>query len=445
MITLVLAFPRGRYAATPWGEPLGAVELPPSPWRLLRALYATWRSRRPDLDEATVHGLLRRLAEPPAFDVPRHGVRDGIALFERDAELAVHWSVGLPPAQHEALAQLASAIPYLGRADSRCSGRLEPGWRPNGHDSWSPVDVADSVPSGLIATALLAPTHPLQIDTLLAAPAEVLRRGLPMPPGTRLLGYQRDPHCLVSPAVSPAVAVRFTVLQSAYPPATDSLVYSDLLRQAALNRLGRLPGERPFTLLGGKTADADGGGHMRDQHQHAHYLPLLDGRRLVGLTVWTPGGLPEDELKALADVRQLRSALNDSWRLIIRVAGIGRVPEVVPELHGPSAVWESATPFMPARYPKRGSSLLQFLTAEVGRELSYRGIGAPRSVDILDRDWTAWRRYRPSARMRQDARQGSANRPSAFLRLEFDSPVRGPLALGHLSHFGLGLFAPVTG
>ena len=130
MITLVLAFPRGRYAATPWGEPRGAVELPPSPWRLLRALYATWRSRRPDLDEATVHGLLCRLAEPPAFDVPRHGVRGGVALFERDAELAVHWSVALTSAQHEALAQLASAIPYLGRADSRCSGRLEPGWRP---------------------------------------------------------------------------------------------------------------------------------------------------------------------------------------------------------------------------------------------------------------------------------------------------------------------------
>ena len=32
----------------------GQIELPPSPWRLLRAFYAVWTSRLPDLDEATV-------------------------------------------------------------------------------------------------------------------------------------------------------------------------------------------------------------------------------------------------------------------------------------------------------------------------------------------------------------------------------------------------------
>ncbi|MDQ3151354.1 MAG: type I-U CRISPR-associated protein Cas5/Cas6, partial [Actinomycetota bacterium] len=54
--TLVLTFPRGRYRATPWGRHVneGAVELPPSPWRLLRALYATWRTRAPELAEGTV-------------------------------------------------------------------------------------------------------------------------------------------------------------------------------------------------------------------------------------------------------------------------------------------------------------------------------------------------------------------------------------------------------
>ena len=38
--TLVLTFPWGRYHANPWGRHVneGAVELPPSPWRLLRAV-----------------------------------------------------------------------------------------------------------------------------------------------------------------------------------------------------------------------------------------------------------------------------------------------------------------------------------------------------------------------------------------------------------------------
>ncbi|MBV9143342.1 MAG: type I-U CRISPR-associated protein Cas5/Cas6 [Pseudonocardiales bacterium] len=74
--TLVLRFPWGRYHATPWGRHVneGAVELPPSPWRLLRALYAVWCARAPELDEQTVHALLARLAAPPTFHVPRHSV-----------------------------------------------------------------------------------------------------------------------------------------------------------------------------------------------------------------------------------------------------------------------------------------------------------------------------------------------------------------------------------
>jgi len=43
MPLIELRFPAGRYHATPWGSHVneGAVEWPPSPWRLLRALIAT--------------------------------------------------------------------------------------------------------------------------------------------------------------------------------------------------------------------------------------------------------------------------------------------------------------------------------------------------------------------------------------------------------------------
>jgi CRISPR-associated protein Csb2 len=64
------------------------------------------------------------------------------------------------------------------------------------------------------------------------------------------------------------------------------------------------------------------------------------------------------------------------------------------------------------------------------------------AVRLVDQQWTSWRRYRPSARNRRDRGQGHAAKPSAFLQLDFTAPVTGPLALGHLSHFGLGLFAP---
>ncbi|MGH3625378.1 MAG: type I-G CRISPR-associated protein Csb2 [Sciscionella sp.] len=469
--TLILAFPWGRYHATPWGRHVneGEVELPPSPWRLLRALHAVWRTRAPELDDDTVHALLGRLAEPPTFYVPRHGIShtrhyypdsthrtgtpsidrtlDAFAVFERDAELGVWWPFELPAEHRSALERLACSIPYLGRADSLCSGRLAADWVPDAHDAWVPLDAAESVAPEGPTTAVLAPELPLQMDSLLARPLDIRRRGLLFPTGTRLLGYQRT---ALAPRptrrttrrrVPASTAVRFSVAQSALPSETDALVYTDLLRQAALHHLGGLREER--TLLGGRTAD----GHPMAGHQHAHYLPLLTDRRLSGLVVWVPEGLPPDELKALTAVTRLYSPMNDSWRLVVRVAGVGEVVEVAPELTAPhsTAEWRSATPFTPTRYAKRNSLWPEFLRHEVSRELEHRGLPGVRAGGPVEGQWQAWRRYRPSARMRRDPKQGQATRPSAFLRIELDEPIGGPLALGNLAHFGLGLFVPDGG
>jgi len=53
VIAISFKFPAGRYHATPWGRHVneGAVEWPPSPWRILRALEAR--------DEATAERLAR--------------------------------------------------------------------------------------------------------------------------------------------------------------------------------------------------------------------------------------------------------------------------------------------------------------------------------------------------------------------------------------------------
>jgi CRISPR-associated protein Csb2 len=72
--TLGLTFPWGRYHATPWGRGVneGVPEWPPSGWRIVRALYATYRNRAPDLDEEVVMGLLSKLASPPLYALPPH-------------------------------------------------------------------------------------------------------------------------------------------------------------------------------------------------------------------------------------------------------------------------------------------------------------------------------------------------------------------------------------
>jgi CRISPR-associated protein Csb2 len=468
--TLVLRFPWGRYHATPWGRHVneGAVELPPSPWRLLRALYAVWRTRVPDLDEATVHGLLAELAPPPTFYLPRHGIShtrhyfpdtthrsgapsvdrtlDAFAVFERDAELGVRWAVELSVPHRSALERLAGSIPYFGRADSLCSGFVPATeWDSSSHDEWVPLDVAESIAEDAEVTSVLAPEIPLRLDALLARPVDVRKGGLLFPAGTRLMAYQRcceasRPHVRPRRSGEPATAVRFSVLQAGLPPQTDSLIYTDLLRQGALSKLGRLPEERMRTQLGGRTAAGD----PMEGHGHAHYLPLITDRRLTGLVVWAPGELPDDELKALTSVNRLYSKVNTDWRLVIRVAGIGAAAQAAPELiaQRPATVWRSMTPFTPSRYPKRHAGWLDYLRAEVGKELDSRGLPPLSTMELLDEEWLPWRRYRPSARMRREKHQGQATHPSAFLRIELGKPIHGPLALGHLSHFGLGLFVP---
>ena len=77
----------------------------------------------------------------------------------------------------------------------------------------------------------------------------------------------------------------------------------------------------------------------------------------------------------------------------------------------------------------------------IKKECTYRGLPEPISVEPFagDRNWNAYRTHRQTGSSR-----GLRNaRPAYGLRLEFSEPICGPVSLGALSHFGLGLFEPV--
>src|SRR5437870_10916889 len=73
-ISISLTFPAGRFHATPWGHHVneGLPEWPPSPWRLLRALVATWKRKCVDEPEAgeTLPSALAKLTAPPLIHLP---------------------------------------------------------------------------------------------------------------------------------------------------------------------------------------------------------------------------------------------------------------------------------------------------------------------------------------------------------------------------------------
>jgi CRISPR-associated protein Csb2 len=73
--------------------------------------------------------------------------------------------------------------------------------------------------------------------------------------------------------------------------------------------------------------------------------------------------------------------------------------------------------------------------------LSYRGAPAAGVTRLDPEDGLPDRWAREFRRYRMAEHLGQSRR-GLGLRLEFDEPVRGPLLLGQLSHFGFGHFVP---
>src|ERR1022692_278672 len=162
--TLAMRFPLGQYHANPWERSVneGVAEWPPSPWRILRALVATWYTRWPDLPIPEFDALLVALGDPPSYSTPpaqpahtRHYLPDldhkkgetggtdltldpFLSISNRD-DLLIRWEANLGDGQRVVLAKLAELMPYLGRAESICEARLldsdplpdESWWRPD--------------------------------------------------------------------------------------------------------------------------------------------------------------------------------------------------------------------------------------------------------------------------------------------------------------------------
>ena len=139
MIAIELTFPAGRYHATPWGSHVneGQIEWPPSPWRFLRALIATWYRKTQDVvEESTLNAVINKLSR----DLPEYRLPAGVAAHTRHYmplyrdktakifDTFVHvnsepalmaWpAIELDEAEHNALAELVSRTQYLGRAES---------------------------------------------------------------------------------------------------------------------------------------------------------------------------------------------------------------------------------------------------------------------------------------------------------------------------------------
>lgn len=472
--TIAVRFPLGRYHANPWNRAVneGASEWPPSPWRVLRALVATWHTRWPDLPDDVMDGLLDDLADPPSYWTPparpghtRHYLPDlshrkaetgntdltldPFLSVPRDAELLIRWDKTLSPERLEVLTKLVELLPYLGRAESVCEGRLAEEDAVPDETWWRPEAKRDRTDPR--RTRLLAPNRPLDRSTLEATTSGIRKQRRTVPPGTRWVTYTA-----AAPEPAPkrrrvtrhadVTAIRFAVTSRAPMMATHGVLLADEAHRQVGHMLEKadIAPDRRTQIMGTKGAAS--------HHQHAHWIPLSENGIISSLVVWVPSGLRTEEVAAMLNLRKMsgKRGGEDGYELrgfpgmdtLFQAAG--KIEQVAPELCGQTSRWRTVTPYLPVRHHKQRESLEEHLAADIAAELRYRG----RSDVTLARmepdprlgghTVNQYRRHRPKEKLR-GARRGTG------LVLEFDQPLTGPLILGQLSHFGFGIFVPDEG
>jgi CRISPR-associated protein Csb2 len=332
MFALVFRFPFGRYHATPWGRHVneGAVAWPPEPYRILRALIATWH-RKADKTcwkEPDLHRLIERLAaSAPVFRLPnavhahtRHYmpqgrlesgrertslVFDAFYRVDPDDDLVAAWpDLTFEPGDFALAEHLAGLMSYLGRAESvvvvhatdTMDGPLPVVPGPSTEPDWTSTDVlaplsavqyAEARPALLVRNndkpkskgrvAFEATVPPKLTDALQVETSQLQGAGWSRPPAGQLVGYAR-------PDVGPRPSVhrpqrnqtddptrfqvaRFVLAGRPLPPITEAVKIGEVFRRALM---ARSQDPIPAVLSGRNEAGAP----LRDpQHAHAFFLP----------------------------------------------------------------------------------------------------------------------------------------------------------------------------
>jgi CRISPR-associated protein Csb2 len=466
-----IRFDLGRYHATPWDAHVndGLVELPPSPWRLLRSMYAVARTnvglhdRLEQLDLA-----LTKLAQapPPTFYLPpftlahtRHympsrlysrtasgeadRMLDAFAAVDPAVEMEVWWQSSLDDVELKALRSAVMALGYLGRSESVCSARILDSEAPRAANAF-PVAQLNDLTNSHTLVSLLCPTGDGAFDSLATSVGELRQRRMSQPPQTRLVDYALEdgsPLSAGTPQPARPTLACFRLSGGSRPGLSEAVTVNTLMRSALQRKFDKhRTGERSPVFSG--HADS---GHRQDQHQHAHYLALpgADGRRIDHLVVWAPEGFGEAEVASLATLRELRMRnLPSPLRVALTTLGDDRRVQLE-SLLGPSDRWQSLTPFALPRHPKRRNGItVDGPEDQIRRELNFRD---PHKAELLTAvswirsdKWTRFRRTRSGVSRLQAAQVVGAE-------LHFAEPVRGPIAIGALSHFGLGVFVRASG
>jgi CRISPR-associated protein Csb2 len=411
MLVLELHFPAGRYHATPWGRHVneGALDWPPAPWRILRALVATWHCKaKAEVPEPVLRSLIDTLAaRPPVFELPpaspshtRHYMpivegksQKTTKVFDTfahlDGPLRIAWDATLTDEQQRALDLLCARLGYFGRAESLVEAQVVTGaadFQPNAR----PLPADQPVPAGFELVRLLCPLSapdyaawkaaqadaPLpaaakgkrkklvQASSAAALPADLFEAlhadtadlqaaGWTNPPGSRLVDYIRPVRCF-DPAPGPPprpsgplpTVARFAVSSAVLPRIIRAVSVAERIHQALL---ARFPDGSPPAVLAGR----DAAGQPLAGHQHLFILCEPNGPRdaITHVTLYARQGFNAEARRAIVSLQKVWGHGGHDIQLVL--LGFGDETTFADcTLFAPATIWRSLTPFVPTRYPK---------------------------------------------------------------------------------------------
>lgn len=367
-------------------------------------------------------------------------VRRSTVLAPRTPRITYVWPGVRPaPTEVEGLRARAARIGYFGCADSpvRVTVRVlddeeEPVQATDGRALWRPDDEGDA----FVETPYAGMVDDLDRQFAAFTGGQWVRRAH--------LPSNRTPYRSPAPAgpvvVTPMPAVIWLDMERSIA-GRHVLRLTEALRGATIAHLQELRGpgaELPFEVTGHGAATAEW-----DQVQFLA-LPNVgydysDGRA-HGLAVAIPEGTPA------ALVEEVRAAVARITEL--QLAGGRQVVHVEPHRWGtrtasnparwtrPSRRFVSAFPVVQDRFAKGGPSL-----DDVARWCAQAHLPPPVDAQLHPLPFASGA---VELRPHEAVRSGKERRPYTHLAVELSSPVRGPIALGHLRSFGLGLLAPLT-
>ena len=283
-----------------------------------------------------------------------------------------------------------------------------------------------------------------------------------VPPGARWLHAKRP----IKPQVrlrrssprtrKPTRLIQFAIGTRVSPPRESVVVLTQRFRGRVIREfLGRkwpranAEQREAARLLTGKEAD---GTPLQDhRHPHVRFGVLFDPEtgKAARLLVWRDQPFTDDEQRAILNAAEqelplsfAKAGARDPWA--VRLVPLDSQVPPPAGFGGTWRHWKTVTAYVPPRhaYDRKGRTRAgESPEDQLRLELARQGYDTSGLTIEMNDQAVEWMRVHSPRRHQDDPT--NTERRAHHVSLAFDKPVRGPISLGHSSHFGLGLFVAV--